>query len=155
MTMASPSFTLVLQQARLVLFQDDDVKKFKFLGNFRRSYNNHNFQSYCGIGNSLELAILCMTLLCGNEPRLCVVSIFQQKSPFLSHTMSIIQLLGGNFPKKTVQFVNCSNKFIKPSSSHPTAAKPHDENFQCSEQENYKLITKDERVVKANNWLKL
>ena len=68
------------------LFQDDDVKKFKFLGNFGRSYNNRDFE----IGNSLELAILCMTLLWGNEPGLCLVSVFQQKSPFLSSTMSII-----------------------------------------------------------------
>ena len=28
--------------------------------------------------------------------------------------------LGGNFPRKIDQFMNCSNKFIKPSSSHPT-----------------------------------
>ena len=52
--MVSPSFKLVLQQARLVLFQDeDDVKKFKLLGNFRRSYNNRDFKTYSGIGNSI------------------------------------------------------------------------------------------------------
>ena len=56
--------------------------------------------------------------------------------------------------------MNCSNMFIKSSSSHPNPAKPHPtsgfvENIQCLEQENYKLITKDDRVVKADNQLKV
>ena len=63
--------------------------------------------------------------------------------------------LGGKIPRKIVQFVNFSNKFIKPSSSHPTPPQVLSRIFNAQNKENYKLITKDERVIKADNWLKV
>ena len=44
---------------------------------------------------------------------------------------------------------------LHPTPPHPKTTLGFVENIQCSEQENYKLITKDERVVKDDNWLKV
>ena len=44
---------------------------------------------------------------------------------------------------------------LHPTPPHPNPTLGVVDNIQCPEQENYKLITKDERVVKGDNWLKV
>ena len=97
-----------------------------------KSYNNRDFQSYCGIGNSV--AILCMMLFWRKWPWIMrhgyflsfnisldhgswLVFVFQQiKSPFLYNVNYLA--FGWYLSQENNLVHNCSNKFIKPSSSH-------------------------------------
>ena len=64
---------------------------------------------------TVELAILCMMLLWGND--LGSVSVFQQiKSPFVYNVNYLS--FGWYLSQENNLVRNCSNKFIKPFSSH-------------------------------------